>query len=228
MVAADKALQHKAAYLNVPFFVGRAGVYFLIWIALAYVFSKWSLAQDAGGTDPWAGKMEGIGGPGLLLYGHGHVLDDRLGHVARAALVLDHLRHSVYRRVGVSALAFVVAIVVAFAGRAPLSQVIAPRHLRDLGTLLFAFIMLWAYFSFSQFLLIWAGNPPNEIPFYSDAHARRLDVGRAVPGPVSLHSAVSFAPLARHQGQPQNHGVRGRRAALPARGGSLLAGGSHT
>jgi hypothetical protein len=67
---------------------------------------------------------------------------------------------------GVSALAFVIAVVVLIATRPPLSEAITAKHLRDLGTLLFAFIMLWAYFNFSQFLLIWAGNLPPEIPFY--------------------------------------------------------------
>src|SRR5262249_19169640 len=69
VVAGDKALQHKAAYLNVPFFLGRAALYFAIWLALAYLFNKWSLAQDRWGVEPWTGKLELLAGPGLLLYG---------------------------------------------------------------------------------------------------------------------------------------------------------------
>ncbi len=166
-VAADKALQHKAAYLNVPFFLGRAGLYFLIWLALSYFFNKWSLAQDSSGAEPWAGKMELMGGPGLLLYG-ATVTFSSIDWV----MSLDPRWFSTIYGIlfvggqGVSALSFVVAIVVTFGARAPLSLVIKPKHLRDLGTLLFAFIMLWAYFSFSQFLLIWAGNLPDEIPWY--------------------------------------------------------------
>src|SRR5260370_29790494 len=67
-VAADKTLQHKAAYLNVPFFIGRAGLYFAIWMTVPYFFTKWSLAQDRSGAEPWNAKLQGLGGPALLLY----------------------------------------------------------------------------------------------------------------------------------------------------------------
>jgi len=50
--------------------------------------------------------------------------------------------------------------------RLPMSQVLTPRHLHDLGKFLLALVMVWAYFSFSQFLIIWAGNLPEEIPWY--------------------------------------------------------------
>ena len=46
------------------------------------------------------------------------------------------------------------------------ADILKPRHFHDLGKLLLAFVMLWAYFSFSQFLIIWAGNLPEEIPFF--------------------------------------------------------------
>ena len=166
VVAADKALQHKALYLNVPFFMGRAAVYFLIWLGLAYLFNKWSLAQDSA-AEPWGGRLEGMAGPGLLLYG-ATVTFSSIDWV----MSLDpHWFSTIYGILfiggqGVSALSFVIAIIVTFAGREPLAWIVTPKILRDLGTLLFAFIMLWAYFSFSQFLLIWAGNLPDEIPWY--------------------------------------------------------------
>jgi hypothetical protein len=47
-----------------------------------------------------------------------------------------------------------------------MSEVLTPRHLHDLGKFLLALVMVWAYFSFSQFLIIWAGNLPEEIPWY--------------------------------------------------------------
>jgi hypothetical protein len=50
--------------------------------------------------------------------------------------------------------------------RKPMSDVLTPRHLHDLGKFLLALVMVWAYFSFSQFLIIWAGNLPEEIPWY--------------------------------------------------------------
>src|SRR5437764_15147709 len=94
---------------------------------------------------------------------------------------------------GVSALSFTIAIVVLLSSRPPLSDVIAPKHLRDLGTLLFAFIMLWAYFAFSQFLLIWSGNLPPEIPWY----LRRMQGGWMWVGLslVLFHFAAPFLLL---------------------------------
>ena len=64
-------------------------------------------------------------------------------------------------------MAFVIAVMVLLAGRKPMSEVIKPSHLHDLGKLMLAFLMIWAYFAFSQFLIIWAGNLPEEIPFYT-------------------------------------------------------------
>jgi hypothetical protein len=67
---------------------------------------------------------------------------------------------------GLSALAFVITLVVLFSRFRPFSEVVGPRHLHDLGKLMLTFVMVWAYFSFSQFLIIWAGNLPEEIPWY--------------------------------------------------------------
>jgi hypothetical protein len=65
-----------------------------------------------------------------------------------------------------SALAFIVIVSVVLAASPPLSEVLAPKHFHDLGKLLLTFVMLWAYFAFSQLLVIWAGNLPEEITFY--------------------------------------------------------------
>jgi hypothetical protein len=64
------------------------------------------------------------------------------------------------------AMAFGIVVLAMLAPRAPMSSFIKPMIFHDMGKLLFAFVMLWAYFSFSQFLIIWAGNLPEEIPFY--------------------------------------------------------------
>src|SRR6516164_7536383 len=67
---------------------------------------------------------------------------------------------------GLSSMAFLVTLLVLLSYRSPLSGILTPRHLHDLGKLLLALVMVWAYFSFSQFLIIWAGNLPDEIPWY--------------------------------------------------------------
>src|SRR5207247_60100 len=63
-------------------------------------------------------------------------------------------------------MAFMIAVVVLLARTEPFAGILQPRHLHDLGKLLLAFVMLWAYFDFSQLLIIWSGNLPEEISFY--------------------------------------------------------------
>jgi len=63
-------------------------------------------------------------------------------------------------------MAFLITLLVALQAREPMSRVLTKRHLHDLGKLMFALTMVWAYFSYSQFLIIWAGNLPEEIPWY--------------------------------------------------------------
>jgi hypothetical protein len=65
-------------------------------------------------------------------------------------------------------MAFLIALMVLLSRRRPMSEILTPRHLHDLGKFLLALVMVWAYFSFSQFLIIWAGNLPEEIPWYLD------------------------------------------------------------
>jgi hypothetical protein len=67
---------------------------------------------------------------------------------------------------GLSSMAFLIALMVLLSYRRPMSDILTPRHLHDLGKLLLACVMVWAYFSFSQWLIIWAGNLPSEIPWY--------------------------------------------------------------
>jgi len=67
---------------------------------------------------------------------------------------------------GLSGMAFLVTVLVFLSNFRPMSEVLTPRHLHDLGKFLLATVMVWAYFAFSQFLIIWAGNLPEEIPWY--------------------------------------------------------------
>jgi hypothetical protein len=69
LVAADPLLKHKAPYLNVPFFLGRAAFYFAGWMFLSWWFNRWSLKEDLEGHDVVHGKMSGMAGPGLLFWG---------------------------------------------------------------------------------------------------------------------------------------------------------------
>ncbi len=166
-VAKDAILQHKAPYLNVPFYFVRAAIYFTVWSTLAFLLSKWSLEQEREGEHGQALKMQRLSGGGLVLY----AITILFMSVDWIMSLDPHWFSTIYGILfmggqGLSALAFSIAAVVLLSRTEPMSRVIAPAHLHDLGKLMLAFVMLWAYFSFSQFLIIWSANLPEEIPWY--------------------------------------------------------------
>jgi len=166
-VAADESLQRKSPYLNVPFFVIRAVVYFAVWLALAYFLNRWSARWDAESRPGSPRRYRMLSAPGLALYG----LTVTFASIDWVMSLEPDWYSTIYPvmfAVGqmLAAFAFVVAIVVLLATRRPLVDVISPGLLRDLGNLLLAFVMFWAYVSVSQFLLIWMANLREEIPWY--------------------------------------------------------------
>jgi hypothetical protein len=173
-VARDAALQHKSLYLNVPFFFGRAVLYFGAWLAFAYFLNRWSLQQDATGGRTINRRLQLLSSAGLVVYG----LTVTFASIDWAMSLEPHWFSTMYGVLfiagqGLSAFAFIVVVLVLLAERAPLSGYVAARHYHDLGKLMLAFVMFWAYVSFSQYLIIWAGNLPEEIPWY----LRRLQGG---------------------------------------------------
>jgi len=174
VVAHDPILQHKSLYLNVPFFLGRAALYFVAWSAVAFFLARWSLVQDSARDDRPAIWLEQLSRGGLLLLG----MTGSFASVDWMMSLEPHWFSTIYGFLFMGgcvlgALAFAIAMASAIADRPPLSEVITPSTLQDLGKLLFAFVMLWAYFSLSQFLIIWSADLPEEIPWY----LRRLSGG---------------------------------------------------
>jgi hypothetical protein len=193
-VAADPILKHKSLYLNVPFFLGRAVVYFGAWLVLAYFLNRWSLEQDASADRTIARRLQLFSSAGLVLYG----LTVTFASVDWAMSLEPHWFSTMYGVLfiagqGLSAFAFIIAVLVLIAGRSPLAQFVEAKHYHDLGKLMLAFVMFWAYVSFSQYLIIWAGNLPEEIPWY----LRRLQGGWGWIGAalVVLHFALPFLLL---------------------------------
>jgi hypothetical protein len=170
-VAVDEILQHKSPYLNAPFFLFRAGVYFAVWVFIAWRFSRWSEQQDATGDrevdQSLARKMELFSGPAAAAYG----LTVTFAAIDWLMSLDPHWYSTIFGAlwaVGqlLGALAFSISVLVVLSDQKPLSEVIRPDIYQDLGKLLLAFVMVWAYFSFSQFLIIWSGNLVEEIPWY--------------------------------------------------------------
>jgi hypothetical protein len=194
LVAHDEALQHKQLYLNTPFFLGRAAFYFVVWNALAYFLNRWSLEQDRNPDPRIARKMQMISAGGLLAYG----LTITFASFDWLMSLEPHWFSTIYGVLimggqGLAAMAFLIAVLVWLGRRPPLDRIVMPTHFHDLGNLLLAFVMLWAYFSFSQYLIIWAGNLPLEIAWY----LHRVQTGWRAVGIalIVFHFAVPFVLL---------------------------------
>jgi len=167
VVAADPILQHKEAYLNPTFFGVRTGIFFLIWFVLFYLFTKWSGDQDKSGDPALTTRLERLGGPAILLY----VLTVTFASIDWVMSLDPHWFSTIFGFMFVVGqalltLAFATLVVSRLAGQEPISNVIQRKHFHDLGNLILAFVALWAYMGVSQFLIIWSGNLPEEIPWY--------------------------------------------------------------
>ncbi len=166
-IAASTVLQAKAPYLNVPFFVVRAVIYFGIWIAFAHFLNKWSLEHDRTGQPMLLKRLQYLSGPGLILFGLTvtfAAVDWVMSLEAAWFSTIFGLLFMVAFLLEGVALAAIVSFLLA--RREPLSRTIRPGHSHDLGNLMLAFVLLWAYLAFSQLLIIWAENLTDEIPFY--------------------------------------------------------------
>jgi hypothetical protein len=167
VAVADPLLQQKAAYLNIPFFVARAVAYFAVWIVLGRLLVTWSLQQDQSANDTLTLRLQRLSGPGLVLYG-----------LTVSFAVIDwimSLEPKWYSTIfgmifmisfGLTAMALAILATRCLEREKPLAQVVSPDRWHDLGNLLLALVMFWAYLNFSQFLLIWSENLAEEIPWY--------------------------------------------------------------
>jgi hypothetical protein len=147
----------------------RAVIYFAIWIGLMLLFNSMSRQQDVNREDrALRRRLKFFAGPGIILY----VFSMSFAAIDWVMSITPHWASTIYGFLFVagqliSTMALMIAIVVLLARPGgPLDGALHKRHLTQLGGLLFAFIMLWAYFSFSQLLIIWSGNLPEEISFY--------------------------------------------------------------
>jgi hypothetical protein len=189
-------IQAKAAYLNRGFFLVRAAVFFAFWAFCTVLLSRWSAEQDRGqGVTPADSvRFRKVSAPGLLFL----VLTITFASVDWVMSLDPEWFSTIFgllttAAAGLSGFALTVWVLSMLTDVEPFAGVLTPRHFHDLGKLLLAFVMLWAYLAFSQFLIIWAGNLPEEIPWF----IRRL---RGNWGYVSIlllvgHFALPFVLL---------------------------------
>jgi hypothetical protein len=155
-------------YLTANWFHIRALIYFAVWLLLMWIFNSWSRKQDIDREDrALRRRLKMLAGPGIILY----VFAMSFAAIDWVMSLSPHWASTIYGFLYVagqliSSMSLMICVVVLLS-RAPVFQgVLKPRYLHDLGKLLLAFVMLWAYFSFSQLLIIWSGNSPEEISFY--------------------------------------------------------------
>lgn len=156
------------SYLTAHGFLTRAVIYFVIWLVLMLLFNRWSKQQDVNRSDrSLRRRFKMLAGPGIILY----VFAMSFAAFDWVMSLSPHWASTIYGFLFVagqliSSMSFMIAVTVLLSQTAPMAGLIQKRHIHDLGKLLLAFVMLWAYFNFSQLLIIWSGNQPEEITFY--------------------------------------------------------------
>lgn len=198
VVVGDALLQHKFPYLNVPFFIVRAIGYFVIWIGVALLLRRWSRQQEAA-TEPDAReavetRLRQFGGPGVVLYG----LTMTFAAFDWTMSLEPHWFSSIYGVMIIAgqvltAMAFAIVVLAWLTPRTVLAQFMTDQHFNDLGNFLLATTLFWMYIAFSQFLIIWSGNLPEEVVWY----IARLEGGWVWVALFLLlfHFALPFAVL---------------------------------
>lgn len=188
VVAHDKVLQHKAGYLNTPFFIVRTVIYFAVWLGLWMLLTRRNVDE----VDPREqARARFISAPGLIVF----MFTVTFASVDWIMSLEPHWFSTMYGAIYVvgqalSTFALCIVLLALFANRPPFAGLIRQEHFHDLGTLMFAFTVLWAYTSFSQLIIIWSGNIPEETPWF----IRRSNNGWQIISVILVlfHFAVPF------------------------------------
>jgi len=165
LMQTNEILRHKSVYLNPTFFLARAAVYFIGWNLIAWRMTALSRAQDAGNIAATR-SMQRLSGGGLVFLALSITfvgvdwfmsLNPDFYSTMFGFLFLNYL--------GLAGLAFTIIMATYLRGTEPMAELFRPSHFADYGKLTLAFVMMWAYFQFSQYLLVYAANLQEEIPY---------------------------------------------------------------
>lgn len=194
----DPILAIKEPYLNVPFWMIRAVIYFAIFSVMGYLLNRWSLLQDRSKNyeeaAEYLGRATAFSGPTMVIY----ALTVTFATVDWVMSLDPHWFSTIWGLLFVagwalSTFSFAVVILAYFSDKPPMNRVLGKRHFHDIGKLMLALTMVWAYFNFSQYLIIWSGNLPEETTWY----VTRQQGGWGVMGVllIILHFAFPFLVL---------------------------------
>jgi hypothetical protein len=161
------AVGHKAVYMNEPFFIARTILYFMIWFFFGFRILRMANEHSRTGDPALFQRIKGASAPALLIF----VVSTTYAFIDWIMSLEPDWYSTIYAwmfTVGEVLLtfAFLIALLVLFSKHEPFASFLTVKHYHDLGNLMLAFTMLWAYMSFAQFLIIWAENLPDEIPWY--------------------------------------------------------------
>ena len=221
----DPLLHWKEPFLNVPFFLIRAALYFAIWSFIALMYYRGSRGQDVSGDPRVSARLRRLAGPALIVL----ALTQTFASIDWIMSLTPHWYSTMFgvyffagSFVGFIALLSVVTVAMRSAGL--LETVVSAEHLHDVGKFLFAFTAFWAYIAFSQFFLVWYANMPEETIWYK----ARLEGSWKMVSIFLMagHFGAPFLYLMGRSGEAEGSDPGPRRSLAPrdALRGYLLAG----
>ena len=194
----DPIVAWRGWYLTWGGWGARAVAYFVLFFIMQYLLNKWSAQMDASADYKESARhlerASRFSGPTMVIY----ALVVSFAAIDWTMSLDPHWFSTIWGLLyviswGLAAFAFVIALFAILMEKEPLKEVIGKRHFHDIGKLMFALVMVWAYFNFSQFLIIWSGNIPEETPWY----LKRMKDGWQWVGLILIlfHFAVPFLIL---------------------------------
>jgi hypothetical protein len=167
----DHVMQQRGIYMTPWFWIVRSALYFVLWAVMVYSLNKWSTEQESTssveGSRLVLERASRFSGPALVVF----CLIVTFAAVDWVLTLEAHWFSTIWGLLFVvgwalSCLCFVVALLAFLSDKAPMDRVIGKRHFHDLGKLMLALVMVWAYFNFSQYLIVWSGNIPEETEWF--------------------------------------------------------------
>jgi hypothetical protein len=167
----DVIVQYRGWYQTPMAFGLRSLLYFALWGVMVYLLNKWGANQDNSAnydeSAKWLGTANAFCGPTMVFF----VLVVTFASVDWVMSLDPHWFSTIWGLLYVvgwalSAFCFVVVILASIADQSPMNRILGKKHFHDIGKLMLALVMVWAYFNFSQYLIIWSGNLPEETAWY--------------------------------------------------------------
>lgn len=157
-------------WLNPNLFVVRGLIYFALWGLWAWRLNRWSQREERGDATPQRFvRIQNFSGAGIVMYAI-TITFAAVDWIMSLSPMWWSTVFGMVFMVGecLTAFAFTIYLLARFKQEEPLSPIVKPDHFHDYGKLMFTFVILWAYLSFSQWLVIWQGNITGEIRWYLD------------------------------------------------------------